>query len=49
MCFERYEPGMERQVLEEVVPLCADYYLILEKILADAKKIAPQTGSSISP
>ena len=41
LCFEQYQPGSERRVLEQVVPLCADYYLILEKILADAKKIAP--------
>lgn len=35
--FIRYKKGMERESFKEIVPLWADYYLILEKILEDAR------------
>lgn len=32
-------PGKERELLEEITPIYGDYYLILESVLADARKI----------
>lgn len=38
--FVGYQKGMERKLLKEIIPLWADYYLILEKILQDAKMVS---------
>jgi len=37
--FDQYEPGKVRELINKIVPLWADYYLILEMLLQDARKL----------